>query len=63
MKAKTPPAEMLSDIQSARVAKSGGIKLTEWEEEFVENMAKRFASNGTLSPNQLAKLEQIWDKI
>lgn len=60
---KATPVEMLVDIQSARDAKSGGIKLTEWEEEFVEDMAKLFESGRTMSGNQLAKLEQIWDKI
>jgi hypothetical protein len=61
--AETSPAEMLSDIQSARVAKSGGIQLTAWEEEFVENAARLLAGGRVLSDNQRAKLEQIWDKI
>jgi len=60
---KTSPAEMLSDIQSARVAKSGGIKLSDWEGEFVENIAAFLSSGRSLSSNQLTKLEQIWDKI
>lgn len=35
--------------------------LTPWEEEFLNSVMKQ-RRGGTLSPNQRAKLEEIWEK-
>lgn len=56
-------AEMLEDIQSASRARSGGIELDEWQEGFVEQIAKQLKAKRVLTSKQLAKLTEIWDRI
>ena len=41
----------------------GGIELNDWEQEFVESLEERLAENTHLSPAQMDKLEEIWDRV
>lgn len=35
--------------------------LTSWEAEFLDSIMKQRRAGGSLSPNQRAKLEEIWE--
>lgn len=58
----TDPREMVEDIRSADGV-SGGITLSEWEQEFVESIEDRLNSGKSLTPRQIEVLEGIWDRI
>ena len=36
--------------------------LTEWEDEFITSLTARVATGKDLTPNQITKLEQIFDE-
>lgn len=55
---KSKHEQWIEDIQSADGAE-GGIKLSQWEAEFVENIEGRIAEGRTLTEGQADKLEQI----
>lgn len=59
---KSKHEQWIEDIRSAEGAHSG-IKLSQWEEEFVENIEGRLAEGRTLTEGQANKLEDIWTRI
>ena len=59
---QTKHQQMLEDIRSAEGA-MGGIKLSNWEAEFVECIEERLAAERQLTTIQGDKLEQIWTRI
>jgi hypothetical protein len=59
---KSKHQQWVDDIRSAEGA-VGGIKLSQWEEEFVESIEDRLGKMLSLTPDQSAKLEEIWDRI
>lgn len=63
IKRKTRYHEMIEDIRSAEGCVSGGITLTEWEEEFVASVDERLTETGALSAKQCEALENIWNRI
>lgn len=60
---KTRHDEMVEDIRSAEGCVTGGITLSQWEQEFVENIEARLADGRTLTEGQGHKLEDIWNRI
>ncbi len=58
----TDPREMLEDIRSADGV-SGGITLDEYEEGLVDNCENWINDDRSLTPNQLAAITKIWDRI
>lgn len=60
--AQTKHEQMVDDIRSAEGA-MGGIRLSQWEAEFVENIEDCLGKGRQLSPGQSEKLEQIWDRV
>lgn len=56
------PSEMVIDIQAADGV-SGGIRLTEWESEFVDSIQDQLNDGKSLTDRQLKKLESIWDRV
>lgn len=52
---------MVDEIRSAEDA-LGGIKLSQWEAEFLENIEDRLGKTQSLSPEQAAKLVEIWNR-
>lgn len=61
--AKTKHDDMIEDIRSAEGCVTGGITLSQWEQEFVENIEERLGGGRTLTEGQAEKLEQIWNRI
>lgn len=61
--AKTKHDEMVEDIRSAEGCVTGGITLSQWEQEFVENIEERLAEGRSLTEGQGNKLEDIWNRI
>ncbi len=55
--------EMLDDIDIAVSVQTGGITLSEWEEEFVESISNQLDEGRTLTDSQYEKLNQIWDRV
>lgn len=41
----------------------GGIELNDWEQEFMESVEDALAENKPLTPPQMEKLEEIWDRV
>lgn len=41
----------------------GGIELNDWELEFMESVEGALAENRPLTPPQMEKLEEIWDRV
>ncbi len=60
--AQTKHEQWVEDIRSADGA-MGGIKLSQWEAEFVDDIEERLAKKLSLTPAQQEKLEEIWDRI
>lgn len=58
----TKHEEMTEDIRGAEGA-SGGITLTQWEEEFMESIEGRLADGKSLTDGQIEKLEGIWARV
>lgn len=54
--------QMIDDIKNASGV-MGGIKLTQWEEEFVDSINDRLADEKSLTEAQSDKLKEIWDRI
>lgn len=54
--------EMVEDVRGAEGA-SGGIKLSQWEEEFIESIEGQLEDGRQLTPGQIEKLEEIWNRI
>jgi len=54
--------EWVEDIRNADGA-MGGIKLSDWEEEFMDSVESRLQEGKTLTEGQAEKLEQIWNRI
>lgn len=54
--------EMVEDVRSADGC-IGGIRLSQWEQEFVGSIEERLAEGRTLTPRQLEVLTAIWDRI
>ena len=54
----TSDEEMIEDIRNADGV-SGGIKLNQWEQEFMDNIEDL----DSLSPGRREKLIEIWDRI
>ncbi len=54
--------EMIEDIRNADGV-SGGIELSEWEQEFVESAEDQLNAGRPLTKRQRAKLAEIWDRI
>lgn len=56
---------MLQDIDEAAGVdpRRGGLKLSAWEEEFIESIKEQFEDRGTLTDKQKAKLSEIWERI
>lgn len=38
-------------------------KLTDWEAQFVDSIRRQFDERGSLSPKQIEKLEEVWERI
>ena len=53
---------MLGDISEADGV-MGGIKLSDWEAEFIESVTTRLDSGRALSEAQMDSLERMWDRI
>jgi hypothetical protein len=60
--AKSKHEEWIEDIRNADGVQ-GGIKLSQWEQEFLENIEGRLAEGRTLTEGQRNKLEDIWNRI
>ena len=60
--AKSKHEQWIEDIREADGVE-GGIKLNDWEEEFVESIEERLSEGKTLTEAQAEKLEQIWGRI
>lgn len=58
----TKHQQWIDDIRSAEGA-MGGIELSQWEAEFVESIEDRLGKKASLTPDQAAKLEEIWDRV
>lgn len=41
---------------------ANNYRLTAWEKDFVDSVQERFLGNGELSPKQLEKLSDLWEK-
>lgn len=54
--------QMLEDIGEADGV-MGGIKLSDWESEFIDSVTTRLESGRALSEAQLESLEKIWNRI
>lgn len=54
--------QMIQDIREAEGC-MGGIKLNQWEEEFMDNIEDCIGEGKTLTRKQLLKLEEIWERI
>lgn len=54
----TSDEEMIEDIRNADGV-AGGIKLNQWEQEFMDNIEEL----DSLSPGRREKLIEIWDRI
>jgi hypothetical protein len=52
---------MINDIYDA-VGIMGGIELTEWESEFLEDIAEQLDERN-LTVNEINKIEEIYNKI
>ena len=63
MGSNATPKEMYNDIRSATRAKSGGIRLSDWEQEFIDNVGKRILGLQGLTEKQAETLKAIWDRI
>jgi hypothetical protein len=37
--------------------------LSDWEADFVSSLRDQLETNGSLSPRQVEKLEQVWEKV
>lgn len=61
--AKSKHHEMVEDIRSAEGCVTGGITLSQWEQEFVENIEERLGEGRTLTEGQADKLDQIWTRV
>lgn len=61
--AKTKHDEWVEDIRSAEGCVTGGITLSQWEQEFVANIEERLTEGRTLTEGQGNKLEDIWNRI
>lgn len=59
---KSRHEQWVEDIREADGV-HGGIKLSDWEQEFVESIEERLAEGKTLTDKQAEALEKIWDRI
>ena len=41
---------------------SNNYRLSNWEKDFVDSIQERFLGGGELSPKQLEKLSDLWEK-
>jgi hypothetical protein len=60
----TTPEEMIECIETATqiAPRNGGLVLSEWEEDFIESIQNQLSDGRRLTPRQIEKLEEIWDK-
>lgn len=49
--------EMLTDCEHRE------SKLSDWERNFIESMAERFAQYSSLTSAQYSKLSEIWERV
>jgi hypothetical protein len=61
-KPQTKHEEWVQDIRGADGA-IGGIKLNEYEQEFMDSVEGRLEAGRSLTPAQAELLEKIWDRI
>lgn len=54
--------QMIEDIRNASGV-IGGIKLTQWEEEFIDSIEDLLVDEESLTEPQSEKLKEIWDRI
>jgi hypothetical protein len=54
--------QMIDDIENASGV-IGGIKLSQWEEEFMDSIKDRLSDEKSLTEPQIEKLKEIWDRI
>lgn len=54
--------QWIEDIRAADGV-SGGITLSQWEQEFVDSVEGRLEAERTLTEKQAETLEKIWDRI
>jgi hypothetical protein len=54
--------QMIEDIENASGV-IGGIKLSQWEEEFMDSIKDRLSDEKSLTEPQIEKLKEIWDRI
>lgn len=47
------PLELIHDIETH------GVGVTDWEKGFVDSMSTKLGRDGKISPDQLAKLQEI----
>jgi hypothetical protein len=38
-------------------------KLSDWERSFIDSIEDRLAKGFSLTPNQVARLDEIWEKV
>lgn len=38
-------------------------RLSDWERSFIDSVKHRLASGAALTPNQAARLDEIWEKV
>lgn len=55
------PEQMLTDIEESSTAQNG-IRLSAWEEEFIDSIEHQIAAGRTLTEKQQAALSRIWER-
>lgn len=59
---KSKHEQWVEDIREAENV-MGGLKLSVWEEGFVESIEARLQGGHTLTEKQIESLEKIWGRI
>ena len=55
------PEQMLNDIHESSQARNG-VRLSVWEEEFVDSIEYQIGRGRSLTDKQLAVLQRIWER-
>lgn len=55
------PEQMLHDIQESSTAQNG-IRLSEWEESFIDSVEHQLGDGRSLTEKQHACLARIWER-
>lgn len=50
-------ADMVADCEAR------DTKMSDWEQQFISDIAKRLSQGQSLTVNQSAKLEMIWERV